>query len=106
MKKRTWQKVAALIACAAMIITTPDISNLVNVSGSSYEDETTGVEFISNEAEDVEAVSEDETGSPVLRFQMRTKLRILIFLHLMQILIQPNLFLIFHPVRMREQIQQ
>ena len=96
MKKRTWQKAAALIACAAMIITTPDISNLVNVSGSSYEDETTGVEFISNEAED----------SPVLRFQMRTKLRILIFLHLMQILIQPNLFLIFHPVRMREQIQQ
>ena len=62
MKKRTWQKVAALIACAAMIITTPDISNLVNVSGSSYEDETTGVEFISNEAEDVEAVSEDEDG--------------------------------------------
>ena len=60
MKKRTWQKAAALIACAAMIITTPDISNLVNVSGSSYEDETTGVEFISNEAEDVEAVSEDE----------------------------------------------
>ncbi|MEE0425088.1 MAG: SpaA isopeptide-forming pilin-related protein [Blautia sp.] len=62
MKKRTWQKAAALIACAAMIITTPDISNLVNVSGSSYEDETTGVEFISNEAEDVEAVSEDEDG--------------------------------------------
>ena len=62
MKKRTWQKAAALIACAAMIITTPDISNLVNVSGSSYEDETTGVEFISNEAEDVEAVSEDEGG--------------------------------------------
>ncbi len=62
MRKRTWQKVAALIACAAMIITTPDISNLVNVSGSSYEDETTGVEFISNEAEDVEAVSEDEGG--------------------------------------------
>ena len=62
MRKRTWQKVAALFACAAMIITTPDISNLVNVSGSSYEDETTGVEFISNEAEDVEAVSEDEGG--------------------------------------------
>lgn len=62
MRKRTWQKAAALIACAAMIITTPDISNLVNVSGSSYEDETTGVEFISNEAEDVEAVSEDEDG--------------------------------------------
>lgn len=62
MKKRTWQKAAALIACAAMIITTPDISNLVNVSGSSYEDETTGVEFISNEAEDVEAVSEDDNG--------------------------------------------
>ena len=62
MKKRIWQKAAALIACAAMIITTPDISNLVNVSGSSYEDETTGVEFISNEAEDVEAVSEDEDG--------------------------------------------
>ena len=62
MRKRTWQKAAALIACAAMIITTPDISNLVNVSGSSYEDETTGVEFISNEVEDVEAVSEDEDG--------------------------------------------
>ena len=62
MRKRTWQKVAALFACAAMIITTPDISNLVNVSGSSYEDEATGVEFISNEAEDVEAVSEDEGG--------------------------------------------
>ena len=62
MRKRTWQKAAALIACAAMIITTPDISNLVNVSGSSYEDETTGVEFISNEAEDVEAVSEDDNG--------------------------------------------
>ena len=62
MRKRTWQKIAALFACAAMIITTPDISNLVNVSGSSYEDETTGVEFISNEAEDVEAVSEDEGG--------------------------------------------
>ena len=62
MRKRTWQKVAALFACAAMIITTPDISNLVNVSGSSYEDEAAGVEFISNEAEDVEAVSEDEEG--------------------------------------------
>lgn len=101
MKKRTWQKAAALIACAAMIITTPDISNLVNVSGSSYEDETTGVEFISNEAEDVELFLRMKTDSPVLRFRMRTKLRILIFLHLMQILIQLNLFLIFHPVRMR-----
>ena len=103
MKKRTWQKAAALIACAAMIITTPDISNLVNVSGSSYEDETTGVEFISNEAEDVEAVSEDDNGFSGTEI---SELRILIFLHLMQILIQPNLFLIFHPVRMREQIQQ
>ena len=62
MRKRTWQKAAALIACVAMITTTPDISNLVNVSGSSYEDEDTGVEFISNEAEDVQAVSEDESG--------------------------------------------
>ena len=66
MRKRIWQKAAALIACVAMITTAPDITNLVNVSGSSYEDEDTGVAFISNEAEDVEAVSayEDEfTGS-------------------------------------------
>ena len=36
MKKRKWQKAAALIACVTMVATTPNITNVVN--GSAYDD--------------------------------------------------------------------
>lgn len=46
MKKRKWQKAAALIACVTMVATTPNITNVVN--GSAYDDENIA-DFISAE---------------------------------------------------------
>ena len=50
MKRRKWQKAAALIACAAMVGTaTPDLTNIVN--GSAFGDGTEA-DFISSEDTD------------------------------------------------------
>lgn len=46
MKKRKWQKAAALIACVTMVATTPNITNVVN--GSAYDDGNVA-DFISAE---------------------------------------------------------
>ena len=64
MKRRKWQKAAALIACVAMVGTeTPNITNIVN--GSSFEDGTEADFICDEKTESVDFISDLPSGDEV-----------------------------------------